>query len=71
MREPVFTGACTAMVTPFTQSGAVNYDQFAHLIDRQLEGGVDAASASPSTNTAAALPATGRTASSSATMPKP
>ena len=37
MREPVFTGACTALVTPFTHSGAVNYDQFARLIDRQLE----------------------------------
>ena len=42
MREPVFTGACTAIITPFDQSGAVNYDQFGKLIDEQVERGVDA-----------------------------
>ena len=42
MREPVFTGACTAIVTPFDQSGAVNFDAFARLIDEQIAGGVDA-----------------------------
>ena len=42
MREPVFTGTCTAIVTPFDQSGAVNFDAFARLIDAQIEGGVDA-----------------------------
>lgn len=42
MREPVFTGTCTAIVTPFDQNGAVNFDSFARLIDEQIEGGVDA-----------------------------
>lgn len=42
MREPVFTGACPAIVTPFDSTGAVNYDAFARLIDRQIEAGVDA-----------------------------
>lgn len=42
MREPVFTGACTAIVTPFDPSGAVNFDAFARLIDEQIAGGVDA-----------------------------
>lgn len=42
MREPVFTGACTAIVTPFDQSGAVNFGAFARLIDEQIAGGVDA-----------------------------
>lgn len=42
MREPVFTGTCTAIVTPFDQSGAVNFDAFARLIDEQIAGGVDA-----------------------------
>lgn len=42
MREPVFTGACTAIVTPFDQSGAVNFDAFARLIDEQIAAGIDA-----------------------------
>ena len=42
MREPVFTGACPAIVTPFDATGAVNYDRFAQLIDEQIAGGVDA-----------------------------
>ena len=42
MREPVFTGACPAIVTPFDATGAVNYDRFAQLIDEQITGGVDA-----------------------------
>ena len=42
MREPIFTGACPAIVTPFDQSGAVNYDRLAQLIDEQIAGGVDA-----------------------------
>ena len=41
-REPVFTGACTAIVTPFDQSGAINYDRFGSLIDEQIARGVDA-----------------------------
>ncbi len=28
MREPVFSGACTAIITPFDENGAVNYDSF-------------------------------------------
>lgn len=42
MREPVFTGACPAIVTPFDANGAVNYDAFGILIDQQIEAGVDA-----------------------------
>lgn len=42
MREPVFTGTCTAIVTPFDQSGAVNFDAFARLIDEQIAAGIDA-----------------------------
>lgn len=42
MREPVFTGACPAIVTPFDTNGAVNYDAFGKLIDQQIEAGVDA-----------------------------
>ncbi len=42
MREPVFTGTCTAIVTPFDQNGAVNFDAFARLIDEQIAAGIDA-----------------------------
>lgn len=42
MREPVFTGTCTAIITPFDQNGAVNFDVLGRLIDAQVEGGVDA-----------------------------
>lgn len=42
MREPVFTGVCPAIVTPFDASGAIHYDRFAQLIDEQIAAGVDA-----------------------------
>ncbi len=42
MREPVFTGACPALVTPFDQNGNINYDAFGTLIDNQIDAGVDA-----------------------------
>ncbi len=42
MREPVFTGTCPAIVTPFGDDGAINFDVFGKLIDRQLENNVDA-----------------------------
>ena len=42
MKTPVFTGTCTALITPFLPSGAIDYETFARQIDRQLESGVDA-----------------------------
>lgn len=42
MRSPVFTGTCTALITPFRPDGAIDYDAFARQIDRQLEAGIDA-----------------------------
>lgn len=41
-RQPIFTGACTAIVTPFSDSGAINYDAFGRLIDEQIQRGIDA-----------------------------
>lgn len=38
---PLFIGACTAMVTPFTQDG-VNYDALGETIEFQLREGIDA-----------------------------
>ncbi|HIY22411.1 MAG TPA: 4-hydroxy-tetrahydrodipicolinate synthase [Candidatus Flavonifractor merdigallinarum] len=42
MREPIFTGACTAIVTPFDQSGAIDYAAFGALIEDQIARGIDA-----------------------------
>lgn len=42
MREPVFTGACTAIVTPFDESGAINYEVFGRHIEDQIARGMDA-----------------------------
>ena len=32
MREPVFTGACVAIVTPFNSENKVDFEQFGKLI---------------------------------------
>lgn len=42
MKKPVFTGAAVAIVTPFTSTGAVNYDEFKKIIDHQIAHGTDA-----------------------------
>ena len=42
MRSPVFTGACPALVTPFHESGGVNFAAFARQIEAQLAAGADA-----------------------------
>lgn len=34
------SGALTALVTPFTSTGAVDYDTFDRLLDRQIESGI-------------------------------
>lgn len=41
MRKPIFTGVCTALVTPFW-GGSVNYPMLEQLLKRQLEAGIEA-----------------------------
>ncbi len=41
-KEILFTGAATALVTPFKADGSVDYDAFGKLIDWQIAGGIDA-----------------------------
>ena len=41
MSEPLFTGACTALVTPFLD-GKVNYPMLEQLLRRQLDAGIRA-----------------------------
>ena len=40
-KTPIFTGSCTAIVTPFTDTG-VDYAKYAELIDFQYAGGTSA-----------------------------
>ena len=40
MKDLVLQGCGTALVTPFTADGAVDYEAYAELVDRQVAGGV-------------------------------
>lgn len=42
MREPVFTGSCVAIVTPFLKDGGIDFKKLAELIDFQAAAGTDA-----------------------------
>ena len=41
MRKPLFTGVCTALVTPF-QNGKVNFTMLEKLLARQIDAGIEA-----------------------------
>ena len=41
MKNPLFTGVCTALVTPFLDN-KVNYPMAEQLIKRQIDAGVNA-----------------------------
>ena len=41
MKQPIFKGAATALITPF-KNGVVDYDAFGVIIDNQLVAGIDA-----------------------------
>ncbi|MCL1922912.1 MAG: 4-hydroxy-tetrahydrodipicolinate synthase [Propionibacteriaceae bacterium] len=42
MREPVFRGAATALVTPFTPTGEVDIEKLGELLEFQITEGIDA-----------------------------
>jgi len=52
---PIFTGAGTAIVTPFKQDMSVNYDMFGKLIEFQIAGGISAIIVCGTTGEAATL----------------
>lgn len=41
MRKPLFTGCCTALVTPF-ENGKVNFPMLEKLLARQMDAGIEA-----------------------------
>lgn len=57
MKTPVFTGTCTALITPFHPSGEVDYDTFRRQVDRQVEAGIDALCVCGTTGESATLTA--------------
>ncbi len=54
MKNTVFTGAATAIITPF-KDGMVDYEAFGRLIDWQIEQGIDAIVAAGTTGEASTL----------------
>lgn len=42
MKNPVFTGAGVAIITPFKSTGEVNYEEFGRIVDHQIANGTDA-----------------------------
>ncbi len=56
MKKPVFTGAGVAIITPFKESGEINYEEFGRIIDHQIGHGTDAIIVCGTTGEASALP---------------
>jgi 4-hydroxy-tetrahydrodipicolinate synthase len=42
MKKTLFTGAATALVTPFNNDGAIDFDTFGKIIEMQINGNIDA-----------------------------
>ena len=55
MKNTVFTGTATAIVTPMDAQGNVDYEAFGRLIDWQIEQGIDAIVAAGTTGEASTL----------------
>ena len=56
MKKPVFTGACVAIVTPFTDTGEINYEEFKKIIDHQIAHGTDAITIMGTTGESSTIP---------------
>jgi len=42
MKNTIFEGVATALVTPMNEDGSINYDSLKTLIDEQIEAGIAA-----------------------------
>ena len=40
MKQMIFTGAATALVTPFHGDGSIAWDELERLVELQIEGGM-------------------------------
>ena len=55
MKQVLFTGAATALVTPFDQNGAIAWEELERLVELQIAGGIDAMVACGTTGEAATM----------------
>ena len=55
MRKTLFTGAATALITPFTEDG-VNFEALGNIIDHQIDNNIDALVICGTTGEAATMP---------------
>ena len=51
----IFTGAASAIITPFKENGDVNYEKFEEILNDQIAGGIDAIVVCGTTGEAATL----------------
>ncbi len=42
MKKTIFTGAATALITPFDKNGKIDYDKFGKLVEDQINAGINA-----------------------------
>ena len=42
MKKTIFTGAATALITPFDKNGKIDYDKFGELVEAQINAGINA-----------------------------
>ncbi len=57
MKDLLFTGAGTALVTPFDGNGGIAWEELEHLVEFQIENGIDAIIACGTTGEAATMTA--------------
>ena len=55
MKKPVFAGVCTAIITPFSLDGGIDYARFSQLLDLQIAAGIDAVCVCGTTGESATL----------------
>ena len=42
MKERVFTGAASALITPMNEDASVNFERLKSLVEEQIKAGIDA-----------------------------
>ena len=55
MKNTIFTGVGTALVTPFNQHGEIAWEELEKLVEMQIAGGTDAIIACGTTGEAATM----------------
>lgn len=55
MKQTIFTGAATALVTPFDSQGNISWEELERLVEMQIDGGIDAIVACGTTGEAATM----------------